>query len=190
MASVLDLGLLGYFSVLFPALLVWVVVFAILQKIKILGEGKGIHAVVATVLAFVVVASDKIVTVIGFISPWFVLLFIFGFLLLVMYRLMGVPEETISKFISTDAPVIWFIFGISILIIVAGLANVYGQGLLTGEGSGNVSKTAYVTGVSGEGTATASFAQNLSRTFFHPKIIGLLLIFLIAVFTISLLARH
>ena len=38
--AVLEIGLLNYFAVIFPAILVFVFVYAILQKIKILGEKK------------------------------------------------------------------------------------------------------------------------------------------------------
>ena len=42
MATVLDIGLLEYFSIIFPAILIFLLVFALLQKIKILGDNKTI----------------------------------------------------------------------------------------------------------------------------------------------------
>jgi hypothetical protein len=100
---------------------------------------------------------------------------------------MGVEEQTLINYVSKDAPLAWFIFAIGIIIIISGIAHVYGQGLLAGKVGGNVSTT---TSLTEGGTATQSYAQNIASTFFHPKIIGLLFIFLVAVFTIALLTRE
>ena len=77
MATFLEIGALRYFSIIFPALLVFVVVYALFEKLKILGENKSIHAIVAIVLAFMVLLIEDIANLINFISPWFVLMFIF-----------------------------------------------------------------------------------------------------------------
>lgn len=186
----LDLGLLEYFSIIFPAILIWVVVYMILEKTKLLGESRSLHAIIALVMAFLVIVSKNVAGIINFISPWFVLLFIFVLLLLMVYRFMGVSEQEITKFVSTDAPVIWLVFAIGIVIIIAGISHIYGQGLLTGTGAeGTVTETIIGEGEVG-GTGTQSFARNISNTFFHPKIVGLIFVMLVAVFTIALLTRE
>lgn len=187
MATFLEVGLLNYFSVIFPALLIFVVVFAIFEKFKLIGESKTIHAVVAIALAFMVMLSQNIVTIINFIAPWFVLVFIFVILLLMVYKIMGASDEVLTNFIQTDNAVKWFIFAIGIIIIIAGISHVYGQRLVpvTTEGGEVIDpQTGEITTASGE------FKENIAATFFHPKIIGTLFVLLVAVFAISLLTRE
>ena len=77
MATFLDTGLLSYFSVIFPALLVFVIVYALLEKTKLLGENKAIHAIAAIAIALMLMLSRNIMNVINYMAPWFVLLFVF-----------------------------------------------------------------------------------------------------------------
>ena len=186
MATFLELGLLNYFSIIFPALLVFVIVFAMFEKFKLIGESKTVHAIIAIALAFIVILSKNVVSIINFISPWFVLVFIFVLLLLMVYKMMGATDEALTDFIQTDAAIKWFIFAIGIVIIVAGISHVYGQRLLPVTTEGTVSNvtTAELSTVTGE------FGGNIAAAFFHPKVIGLIFILLVAVFTISMLTRE
>lgn len=88
------LGDLGIYDIILPFLLVFTIVFAILEKTKILGiekiEGKdytkkNINAMVAFIVAFLVIASTQLVSVINQVMANVVLLLILGvcFLLLV-----------------------------------------------------------------------------------------------------------
>ena len=186
MTTFLEIGLLNYFSIIFPALLVFVIVFAVFEKFKLIGESKTVHAIVAIALAFIVMLSQNIISIINFISPWFVLVFIFVILLLMVYKIMGATDEALTDFIQTDAAVKWFLFAIGMIIIIAGIAHVYGERLLpvTAEGE--------VTDVTGAEITTerGEFKENVAAIFFHPKVIGLLFIMLVAVFSISLLTRE
>ena len=47
MATFLDVGLFSYFNVIFPVLLIFALVFALLQKTKILGTNITINAIIA-----------------------------------------------------------------------------------------------------------------------------------------------
>lgn len=186
MVTFLEIGLIRYFSVIFPALLVFVVVYALLQRTKILGENKTVHATAAIVLAFILMLSEDITTIINFIAPWFVLLFIFVVLLLVVYKLMGATDEDLTGFIRTDKLTQWTIFIIGIVIVISAMAHVYGERLLpiTQE---EVPEGVNVTAVE---AAPPAFGVSVAKVFFHPKVIGLIFIFLVAVFTIGLLTRE
>jgi peptidoglycan/LPS O-acetylase OafA/YrhL len=85
---------LGIYDIVLPFLLVFTIVFAILEKTKILGtdkvEGttitkKNLNAMVALVIAFLVIASTQLVAVINSVMANVVLLLILGvsFLMLV-----------------------------------------------------------------------------------------------------------
>ena len=88
------LGKLGVYDVVLPFLLVFTIVFAILEKTKILGiekiDGKeltkkNLNAMVAFVMAFLVIASTKLVSIVNEVMANVVLLLILAicFLLLV-----------------------------------------------------------------------------------------------------------
>ena len=82
MATLLDLGLLRYFSVIFSFILVWALVFALLQKTKILGDKAGLNVLLAVAVAFLVSLSDNVVQIINFMIPWFTIAIIFFVLLI------------------------------------------------------------------------------------------------------------
>jgi hypothetical protein len=186
MVTFLEIGLLRYFSIIFPALLVFALVYALLQKTQMLGKSISMNAIIAIVAAFLVMLSEDVIALINFIAPWFILFFLFIVLLLIVYKIFGASDENLKSFITTDRPVQWAIFAVGVLIVVAGLSHVYGQRLLpvTLENETNL------TSVQAVGTATSSFRENVTRIFFNPKIIGLILIMFIAVFAIALLTRE
>ncbi len=185
--AVLEIGLLNYFAVIFPAILVFVFVYAILQKIKILGESKSINAIVALVLAFIVLISQNILSLINFAAPWFVIVFLFLTLLLVVFKLMGASDENIASVIRNDKVVQWVIIAVGLIIVMAAFANVYGQKLLPFTTEENVTTAEGVGEVS---TATTSYATNVANVFFHPKVLGLIFLLAVAVFTVALLTKE
>jgi len=182
--AALDIGLIEAFSIIFPFLLVFAIVFALLKKFKILGEGSTIPAITAIVIAFIVILSKDVVQIINFIAPWFVLLFIFILLLLMVYKIFGATDENLAVFIKEHTLTQWVIVMIGVIIIVAGIANVFGQRLTPLTQDGNDGNVSYI----GAGTTESDeFEETVGRTIFHPKIVGLILVFLIAAFAIGLL---
>lgn len=181
----LDLGLIEYFSIIFPALLVFAIVYALLEKFKIIGDSKSIHAIIAIVLAFITILLRDVTKIINFIAPWFVLLFIFVLLILIVYKIMGASDADLSSFIKTHTLTQWIIVLIGIVIIVAGIASVYGQRLkpITDD-EGNVIDVS-----SDTSTESDEFEESVGKTLFHPKVVGLIFIFLVAAFSIGLLTQ-
>lgn len=177
MVTFLETGLINYFGIIFPALLVFAIVFALLEKTKLLGENKGINAIIAIVLAFIVMLSANIANIINYMAPWFVVLIIFVLLLLIVYKMMGASDQNLVNVITEYKGIQWTIAILGIIIAIAAIANVYGPGLvpLTSEGNETVEE---------------GFGSEVGKIFFHPKVLGLLLIFLIAVFAVLLLTRE
>ncbi len=188
MATFLETGLLNYFSIIFPALLVFVLVFALLQKIKILGESKSINALVAIALGFIVLLSENVLSLINFAAPWFVIFFIFMVLLLVVFKLMGATDDNIAGVIRNDKVVQWAIIVISLIIVASALGNVYGQKLLPYTSEDNVTEA--VEDVDITSSSTTSYGTNVAAVFFHPKVLGLIFLLLVAAFTIALITKE
>ncbi len=102
------LGKLGVYDIILPFLLVFTIVFAILEKTKILGldkiDGKeftkkNLNSIVAFVVAFFVIASTQLVAVISQVMANVVLLLILGvsFMLLVG-TFFGDKEFTLNDY--------------------------------------------------------------------------------------------
>ncbi|MBI2102206.1 hypothetical protein HYT55_00050 [Candidatus Woesearchaeota archaeon] len=186
MATVLDLSLLQNFSFIFPFIFVWAIVFAILQKTKATGAALGIDAIIATVVAFMSILSPEIILMINFMIPWFAIAIIFFILLLLLFRIFGAEEKHILSALTSDKSVLWVILGIGLVIVFAAFGNVFGQSFteqaFQGEGAA-VNATTGTTGV-----ATASFQTNITSILADPKVLGMIILFAIAVFAIALLS--
>jgi len=185
-----QLGLIEFFSWIFPFLLVFAIVYALFEKFKLLGDSKSIHAIIAIAIAFIVLISRDVTAIINYIAPWFVLMIIFIILLLVVYKIFGASDKDLADFITTHTMTQWVIILIGILIVISGISAVYGQRLVpyTQEGETVDGET-----VDGEDvtlvTEGDSFGSSVAKTLFSPKILGLFLIFMIAAFSIGLLTQ-
>jgi len=181
MATFLQLGVLRYFSIIFPALIVFVIVFALFEKFKILGENKSVHTIVAIALAFLVILSSSLVELINTMAPWFVIIFVFVVLLLVLFKLMGASDEAISSMLMKNKGVQWILIGIGFIILIAALAHVYGAKLVPVTSPAEVSAGAEV---------PTTFGENVLRILFNPIILGIIFILFVAIFTIALITRE
>jgi len=171
MATFIDtLGVLEYFAPLFAAVLVFAVVFALLVSTKVLGGNKVISGIIAVILGILVLIVPNLVELINFIAPWFVVVLIFLVLLLLTYRTFGMSEQNVLEYVLHDKPVNWAIFAIGIIIVFAGIFNVYGQQALELTQGGD-----------------SGFQSNLVDIIFNPQMLGLLLVFTVAIFTVAFL---
>jgi len=85
----------GVFDVILPFLLVFTVVFAILQKTKILGDNKpNLDAMVAFVIGMLVVAATKVVSLINDSLPQVMILVVVGLSFLLMLGIFANPGKS------------------------------------------------------------------------------------------------
>lgn len=175
MVTFLDIGLFQYFNVIFSVLLIFAILFAILHKTKILGENTTINAIVAIAIALMCLLSQNLIDLINFIAPWFVLVFVFVILLLLIYQTFGATEKDILSALKGEKTIQWAIFGVAFLILIAGFAHVWGEKLVQQISEGEI-------------TAEGTYEKNIYDTLFNPKIIGLIFIFLIAIFAVAFLS--
>lgn len=178
MATFLDIGLFQYFNVIFSVLLIFAILFALLHKTNILGKNATINAIVAVAIALMCLLSETVIDLINFVAPWFVLVFIFVILLLLVYQMLGATEKDIFGALKSEKSIQWAVFGVALLILVAGIAHVWGAEMLT------------YTQSSAEDTVgeADAYEQNILSALFSPKVLGLIVIFLIAIFAIAFLA--
>jgi hypothetical protein len=184
MATPLDVGLLQKFDVIFPFIFVLVIVYAVLSRTEWMKDKQAIAFILAFILAVMTLFSGIAVKTINRMAPWFVLLIIFGILVIMAYQAFGVKESTVldvltkSEYRTTFA---WWI--ISLMLII-------GFGSLSAVVSEEKGFTALAGGENASTAAARGEAEEVGfwATLFHPKVLGLALILLIAMFTVQKLS--
>ncbi|MBI4149899.1 hypothetical protein HY488_00685 [Candidatus Woesearchaeota archaeon] len=194
MATILDVGVLANFSIVFAMVLIIAIVYGILQFTKAFHGTKGLHILIAFIVGLLFILTPDVTRAVSIMIPWFTLLFIFIVFLLMAYKIFGATDADIVGVLRTDRTIAWVIVIIAIVIAIGSFSSVYGQRFLAETVPGapvepSGAPTGAVAGVT-PSAATPSFSGNLAATFFHPKILGMLFLFLVAVFTIAVLAME
>ncbi len=175
MANVLDLGLLKGFSDLFGWLLIFVVVYGILQVIDMF-KNRGIHALIALTITVIVATTTGTLNVVNDMSPWFVTIGFFIVFLLVLSNFMGIPTaEVINKFGGNG--VVWWIFVPLALGLIISLVS--GGQFARGDTTRIDPETGEVIKVPG---------KTVINIITDPKVLGLILILSISAITITLMS--
>lgn len=167
MATFLDVSGLEHFSNFFAFIFVWLLVYAVLTFTHAFGDNKAISIFVGLLLGIFVLMSPTLTGAIGFIVPWFAAVLIFIVLISVLFKSFGAGS------FEAYGSLKW---GFLVLIVIAMIAGTLGyirdRTVLPGDN---------------ESATDSDFAKS-SLIIFHPKVMGMLFILIIAVFTIALLA--
>lgn len=175
MATVFDFGILNQFSAVFVWLLIWTVVYAVLQVTKVLGANKGLDALIAICVAFFFTLSPELTKVIATMAPWFVIFIMFLFFIWLLGMFIGMSQSELRDAFGKESGAFWWIFSIGLIILIYAVSKVFGQSLLEGGG----------------GNATSQgFAANVMQTIFNPKLLGVVLLLIIASFAVRFMAEN
>lgn len=184
MATILDIGLLNYFSIIFPFLLIYASVVGLLGWLKFFGDNKLIHNIIAISLAFLFVLSQALVKVVNMAVPWLILMFMLLMFLLIAYKFLGAKDEDIARVLMRDKTVVIWIMIIFVIILLGSIAKIYfteGAPIPVG-GEGGIS-------VSEENIGKTGVSAFWS-TIFNPQLLAVVMVLLIAVFAIMLLSTE
>jgi hypothetical protein len=196
----LNTELIGFFTPVFTFILIFAVLYALLQYAKMLGDNKVLHAAIAfTIAVFGAILSNQARSMIEYMVPWFTVMIIFTVLVIVMYKIFGATDDDVRTVIRKHSGIQWTVGIIAIIIALGALSNTFGQKALTGtEQPGTVDNGETGTntgedwrpGATTEGTTgTTDFNTNLNRAFYHPKVLGMLFLLLVAAFAIAQLTK-
>jgi hypothetical protein len=127
MASLIDaLGVLqkiGAYETIIPWILIFAACYGILAKIKVFGDdakAKSVNLLIAIVIAFLFIAVQGAVKFTNTFLPAALAIFLVIFLMLLIFRFMGVEEKTIvSAIVENPAG---YILVIVIIVVLAGTA--------------------------------------------------------------------
>ena len=163
MATFLDVTALQSFSVVFVFLFVWIVVYAILLYTKVLGQNQWINVLIGLLVAFFVIISELATKVVREIAPIFAVVLVLVAIVTIASRMVGGSSTAL------EMPAMkYIVLVILVVALVVGALAVVRENITVPERGEDFAKT--------------------STIIFHPNFLGMLLIFLIAVFTIGLLA--
>ena len=162
MATFLDVTALESFSVIFVFLLVWVIGYAILLYTKVLGQNQFVSIIISLVFAFLTIISPLATLIVKSILP-------FVAVVLILIIVVSSTAGMFGKFDVDALPGMKFIV-ITILVIalIVGSLAIVRQNIDVPERGEDFGK--------------------ISTVIFHPNFLGMILILLIAVFTVGLLA--
>ena len=172
MATFLDVSTLSLVTPIFVFLLIFVLVYAIVLKTKILGENNALMVTAALSVAVIsMFAGSSVPQFIINTVPWIVALFIGLLFLIFIYLFLGGSSE---KEIMEQLGLKWVVFVILIVIVFIGLVQVIRLSPLQQSQGGNL-------------TSEDTFKQEIVSTLVHPRILGALFLMIIAAFAVKLL---
>ncbi|MAF34351.1 hypothetical protein CMO91_00730 [Candidatus Woesearchaeota archaeon] len=182
MATLLDIGLLKGLSGIFPLLLIFAIMYAVLTRLDFFKEKQLLAAIISIVLAFTGLFSPIVAKTILRASPFFVLLFIFAMFAIMVYASFGISQSSIIDTVTGDK---WgstfglWMLALILIISIGSFSSVLSeeQGFLElTEGNQTISAGA-------PGSEQAGFFNVIS----HPKVLGMILVLLTATFTVKYL---
>ncbi|MBW2986776.1 hypothetical protein KY333_05390 [Candidatus Woesearchaeota archaeon] len=182
MATPLDIGLLQKFDIIFPFLLIMVIVYVVLTRWSYFKDNQAIAFLVALAMAIMSLFNPIVVKTINMMAPWFVLVFIFMLLVFMAYTAFGIKEDTIIDTITKGKYAADFGYWVLAIVLIIGIGSLttvisQEQGFLDlSSENGSIAPT-------GPGE-TSGFWD----TIFHPQLLGMVVILLIGLFTISRLS--
>jgi uncharacterized membrane protein YozB (DUF420 family) len=162
MATFLDITALENFSVIFVFLLVWIIVYAILLYTKVLGQNQFVSIITGLVFAILAIMSPLATLIVKSIIPFVAVVLI----------LVIIVTSTSGMFGKVDVDSLPGLKGVVIVILV--IALIVGSLAIVRE---NI-----------EVPERGEDFGKVSTVIFHPNFLGMVLLLLIAVFTVGLLA--
>lgn len=169
MVSLIDSGLGEFLIPVFIFILIYAVIYATLKKTKVLSDDININAIVAFVLAALFAVVPGVMEFISVIAPWFVVMVIVAFSIMLVFMFGGVKGETVEN-IFKNSTVYWTIIMLSIIILVGGLTTVYGPFFVGGSPS--------------EGGPGSS----IHKAIFNAKVLTTIVVLIIFAFAVRLLS--
>lgn len=162
MATFLDVTALQSFSVIFVFVFVWLIVYAILIYTKALGANQFINILIGLLIAFFVIISPLATLVVRQIAPIFAIVLVFIAIISIASGMFGdVQVESLNS-------LKWVVLVILIIALVVGTLSIIRANIDVPERGEDFGK--------------------ISTVIFHPNFLGMILIFIIAIFTVGLLA--
>ena len=107
---------IGYFMPIFAFLLVFIVIYALLVKTKVLGESPAVMLFISFILSSFFIVEASLVDFVQFSSAWFGTIVISLFFLIVI--LAFIPGIKIGEFFGKGNWFAWVLLGVMLLFFI------------------------------------------------------------------------
>ncbi|MBS3165243.1 hypothetical protein J4439_07480 [Candidatus Woesearchaeota archaeon] len=179
-SSIVDLGILEGLSAIFMVILVFVLIYALLQKTQALGGKPSLDAFIAIAVSMIMLISSTVMEIIAKMTPILVLLLFMAMFLLIATRFIGVEDSSIVTMLGGQNAAWWFIV-VGILVFLGAAGQVVGPLLASGSPAEAVQPS------EPGATGTGDYSTDLRNTLFHPTFLGMIVLLLIGSFTVRTL---
>jgi len=173
MASVLDLGIMNYFIPAFIFILVFVIVGALLEKSGFFGKNKVVNWTIALAASVLFLVIPEMRTLVTTVTPFFIMLMVFLVLLLLIFLFMGFSGPDIVKVIAEHEIIAWTIILLALGIMGYAITLVYGD---------------QIHAITSPTDDAGGLEQEIGQIIFHPKVIGVVFILLIAALAVKFIS--
>jgi len=129
-----DVTAITYFAPLIAFLLVWVVMFAVLNKFEVLGENKFIQTFVSLLIAVIFVSVAGVREYVLTVTPWFAVLIISVLFILALTGFVGTTESVKKGVGVVFLILLVIVFLVSAVVVFSGVIGPYLPGTSLGGG--------------------------------------------------------
>lgn len=169
MATFLDVSLLKFFLPVFVFLFLLILLYAITSKTNWFGKNEALKWFFSLSIAAIGTLAGKPKDLIIFITPWFMVIFVFLTFMFMMLMFLGTKEEDAWNVVGTKT--LYFI--IAVLIVVIGIGQVY-EGVFSPYNQ----------------TGGSSVGGETLKTVFHPRVLGSVFLLVVVAWTIRNVSMH
>jgi hypothetical protein len=176
MATIMDLGLLNYFTPIIVFIFVFILLWAMMKKLNFFPGNDGAHLLIALTLSILFILIPELTDVVSLATPWFIILLIFLFMIVLIFLFMGAkPEAVAGLFGGAGTPnqtILWTIIIVSLAIMGYAFTQVYGEqihNLTAGESTDE----------------SGDLMMNIGQIVFTPKVLGMFFLLLMSALIIK-----
>ena len=163
MATILSSNLLQFFMPIILFIFIFSIFFALLTKIKFFGESKPLNSLIAFCVTILFLVIPEARQVIETATPWFVVFVVFGLLMVLAFMVLGVDAAWLKGMAEENAVILGLIIGVIVLIFLVSFTQTFGASIVLPPGA--------------QDTSIIAIGK---RTVLNPKILGFLILFIIA----------
>lgn len=187
MASMLDTGLLQFFSPVFLFILIFAISYAILDKFEVFKAG-WTKAMISFAMGVLFLFSKDAMNFVNFVTPWFIIFIIIVMFFLMIFLFMGLKSDALGKLVS-DPNVYWPVLIILFVFMAIAIVHVFGDRASPYEASQETTEVVQ----NEDGTSTTVVKTRESeglKTIINPKLLGSIILLIIMTITIATVSKN
>lgn len=120
----LDISGLTYFMPIFGFLFIFVIIFALLTKTKILGDSKFVSILISFIIAIIFATMSSVREYVETVTPWFAVLVVVLFFILII---IGLSQQKIDSIMKPGF--VWVFIILLIIVFLVSAIKVFSSSL-------------------------------------------------------------